>query len=428
MTREKGVPRLGRKALLAIFVLALAARLAVVAVAGFTTVRFGDARAYLHAAETIAREGRYPARTDIFFFRPPGYPAFLAIATLGRPDQIPRAKLATAAVGALCAPLLAALSARIFRRRRLAIATGIVAAVHPAFLVVASDVQSEPLFLALLLGAGILLLVASDRPSSTLAVGAGGLLALAALTRSSALVLAPFLCAPLFDARYPRRVRAHLAAAGLVGFLFLLAPWTLRNALVFGEFLPVNDAAGNAFYQGNSDWTVRFYRVRTREQYLAWMKSFDEDMQRRTLELDRTGRGSPGERSRAFAEQAVRERLRDPAGWARLLLQKAWDWLRPYPNPLFWQPGAVLAAAAYNILLYGLAAIGFAVAPRPGVRAFALAFLAVTFLSHVLLIVVWRYRIPYWDPVLLLYGVSGAGGTLLPAWTRWRESRKRPAA
>jgi len=425
MTQEKGIPRLGGRVLFGIFVFALAVRVAVVAVTGFSTVQFGDARAYLFAAQKIAREGRYPPRTDVFFFRPPGYPAFLAAATLGRPAIIPRAKLATAAVGALCAPLLAALSARIFRRRRVGVATGIAAAVHPAFLVVASDVQSEPLFIALLLGAGILLLVASDRPSSTLALGAGGLLALAALTRSSALVLAPFLCAPLFDGRYPRRIRAHLSAAGLVGFLFLLAPWTLRNALVFGEFLPVNDAAGNAFYQGNSDWTVRFYRVRTREQYLAWMKAFDEDMRRRTEELDRSGRGSPGQRSRAFAKQAVEERLRDPAGWVKLLGQKAWDWLRPYPNPLFWPLAAVLATAAYNVLLYGLAAIGLAAAPRPGVRAFALAFLAVTFLSHVALIVVWRYRIPYWDPVLLLYAVFGAGGTLLPLWTRWRESRER---
>ena len=60
----------------------------------------------------------------------------------------------------------------------------------------------------------------------------------------AALVLAPFLLAPMFDSRYPCRVRAHISAAALIGFLFLLAPWTLRNALVFGEFLPVNDAAG----------------------------------------------------------------------------------------------------------------------------------------------------------------------------------------
>jgi hypothetical protein len=34
----------------------------------------------------------------------------------------------------------------------------------------------------------------------------------------------------------------------------------------------------------------------------------------------------------------------------------------------------------------------------------------------VLALVVWRFRVPYWDPVLLLYGVFGAGGTLLERW------------
>jgi hypothetical protein len=55
-----------------------------------------------------------------------------------------------------------------------------------------------------------------------------------------------------------------------------------------------------------------------------------------------------------------------------------------------------------------LAAAGFLFAPRPGVRLFVLAYLALTMAEHVLILVVWRYRIPYWDPVLLLYGGSGA--------------------
>ena len=294
-------------------------------------------------------------------------------------------------------------------------ATGFAAAVHPAFLLTSSDIQSEPLFLALLLFAGFLLIAAVDRPSTSLAIVAGLTTALAALTRSSGLALAPFLLAPLLDRRYPFRARAHLAAAALVGFLFGLAPWTLRNAIVFGEFIPVNDAAGNAFYQGNSDWTIRFYDLRTRADYDAWMRAFDADMRRRSEEIDRSGRSTPVARSRAFAAQALSERRRDPAGWTRLLLRKAWDWLRPYPDPLFWQRPIVFGAGAYYLALYSLAAVGFVWSPRAGIRAFVLAFLAVTLIAHVVLIVVWRYRVPYWDPVLLLYGVFGAG-TLLPGW------------
>jgi len=33
---------------------------------------------------------------------------------------------------------------------------------------------------------------------------------------------------------------------------------------------------------------------------------------------------------------------------------------------------------------------------------------------HVALEVVWRYRMPYWDPILILYAVFG-GASLVPA-------------
>jgi hypothetical protein len=128
------------------------------------------------------------------------------------------AKIANAVLGALGALLVAALSARIFRRRGLAIAAGVLAALHPTLVLVSSDVQSEPLFVVLLLSAGYLLLAATDRPSSNLAVLAGAFLALAALTRSSALMLAPLLLAPLWDGRYPRRASAHIAFSALLGF------------------------------------------------------------------------------------------------------------------------------------------------------------------------------------------------------------------
>jgi hypothetical protein len=34
--------------------------------------------------------------------------------------------------------------------------------------------------------------------------------------------------------------------------------------------------------------------------------------------------------------------------------------------------------------------------------------LVVSLLAHLPFVVVWRYRIPFWDPVLILYGVYGA--------------------
>lgn len=387
-----------------------------VGVVGFSTIRFGDARAYLYAAKEIAREGRYPLSTEPFYFRAPGYPFFLAVATLGRPDSVPRAKVATAIAGAFTAPLLALLSARIFRKRAIALATGVAAAVHPPFLWNSVDVQSEPLFTTLLLMAGFLLLVATDRPSTTLALLAGAMLAVAALTRASALALVPFLAAPLLDRRLPVRARAHISGAALLGFALGIAPWTARNAVVFGDFVPVNDAAGSVFYQGNSDWELRFFEVRSRDEYLRWVEAMHRDMARQTEALRAAGRTSPSERSRYFTARAIAERSGDPAGWSRLMLRKAWEWLRPYPTPWFWPRPIVLAVGAFYVVLFALAAVGFFSASRPGVRAFCLGVLVVSMAAHVVALVVWRFRVPYWDPVLLLYGVFGAGGTLLERW------------
>lgn len=400
--------RLGRRVGLAIFLVALLVRLAATAATGFWTLRFGDANRYLHAATELAQHGQYPERTEPFFFRPPAYPVFLVAVTLGRTDCIPCAKIANSVLGAFAAVLLALLSARIFRHRRVAIATGLAAALHPSFVLLSTDVQSEPLFLLFVLLAGLFLLAASDRPSANLALLAGAMLGLAALTRSSALALAALLAAPLLDRRHSRRVGLRLAGAALLGFLLSLTPWTLRNALRFHELIPVSDAGGVSLYAGNSSWTRSFYEVESPEEYVRWLEGFDRDLRARLARIESGGRRSPGRRSAAFARMGIDEILADPAGSLKLFARKAWHWVRPYPTPWFWAPAVVAGIGVLYVVLYVLAARGLVRAPRRGVAAFCVAALALSMAVHVALQVVWRYRVPYWDPVLLLYGVFGA--------------------
>jgi hypothetical protein len=408
---------LGARSLGFLFVLALAARLAAVGYVGFSTVRFPDARNYLFAAKEIVRTGHYPLRTDpLMFFRPPGYPAFLVLATLGHPDRIAWAKAANCLAGALAAVVLASISAHVFRRRRVAILTGLAAAIHPAFVLLSTDIQTEPLFLLLLLGSGLLLLVAVDRPSSNLALAAGALLAAAALTRSSALPLAIFLLAPFLDRRYPLRARAHIVLSGVFGFVLALAPWTLRNALVYRELLLVNDGAGIVFYAGNSDRMLDFYEAKNPAELQAWARETNREMDRQIASFPETVRLSPARLSRELVRKALQDRVREPRETLRLYSRKIWDWLRPYPHPLYWPRGVVWLTASYYCLLFVFAGVGIARARRRGVVRFSIAFLCASMAVHVLLLVAWRYRVPYWDPLLLLYGVFGAGGTLLERW------------
>jgi 4-amino-4-deoxy-L-arabinose transferase-like glycosyltransferase len=416
MTTGEPAPHVGARPLVAIFLIALGVRLAVVVATGAATARFGDALSYQHTARALAETGRYPRRTDAFYTRPPGYSAFLAVVTLGHPERVVLAKVANAALGGFSAVLLAAIAARLFRSRLVAIGAGVAAALDPSLVMVSSDVQSEPLFLLLLLGAGFLLLVATDRPSSGLALTAGLFTGLAVLTRPSALLVAPLLAAPLADRRWPRRVRVHLAVAGLCGALAALAPWTIRNAVVYREFVLVSDVGGFNFYLGNSDLMLRFYEIRDRQRYNVWSDETDRLLRDRWNELRAAGLTSPGAITRALVRQTVGDALARPATTARLLLHKVWDWLRPYPNPMFWPLSVVLGVGALYSILYLCAARGLWIAPRRGASLFAVAFLLASMLAHVATFVSWRYRVPYWDPVLVLYGVFGAGGTLAARW------------
>jgi len=383
-------------------------RLAATAVVGFSSLRFGDAGPYLFAASEIAQHGRYPDRTEAYFFRPPAYPLLLAAVTGGRADRIPAAKVANALLGAAAAVLLAALSARIFGRRGIALAAGAAAAVFPSLVLLATDVQSEPLFMVFFLLAGLFLLAAADRASPRAALAAGVALGLASLTRPSALVLAPLLAAFVLDRRLARGRALGLTAAALAGFLLCLAPWTVRNALRFHELIPVSDAGGVSLYAGNSAWAHSFYRVRTREEYLRWLDDFDRDLKAHLAQFDAEGKTSPARRSAAYAGLGIDESLANPAASAGLLARKAWHWVRPYPTPWFWPAPVVAAVGALYVGLYVLTARGLIRAPRRGVTAFCLAVLVLSMAAHVALQVVWRYRVPYWDPILLLYGTFGA--------------------
>jgi 4-amino-4-deoxy-L-arabinose transferase-like glycosyltransferase len=417
MTAAEKVPAIGAKALFAIFLLALAARLAVVVVTGASTARFGDAPAYQLAARALAETGRYPAKTDEYYFRPPGYAAFLAVVTLGHPDRVRVAKAASAVLGALACLLLAAIAVRLFRRRDVAIAAGAAAALDPSLVMVTSDVQSEPLFLVLILSAGFLLLAGVDRPSSTLLFVAGVAMGLAILTRPSAIFVAPLLAAPLGARRWPLRARAHLAAAGVLGAVLALAPWTIRNAFVYREFVLVSDVGGFNFYLGNSDLMARFYEIRDRKSYDAWSDETYALLGERLNELAAAGVTSPGAVTRALVRRTLSDAAARPGKTALLAARKVWDWLRPYPNPLFWPWPIVLGIGLLYVVLYALAARGLALAPRRGATLVALAVLVASMAAHVMTLVSWRYRVPYWDPVLVLYGAFGAG-TLLPSWKR----------
>ena len=246
-------PRLGRAVWL-VLLAALAIRLAfVLATPGYELVH--DARDYdRHAASLAAGDGYAPSLGRPTAFRPPGYPYLLAgvyklagVDTRLDPEGILAARLTGVLLGTLTVALIGVLAAQLWDRRAALVAMAL-AAVYVPLILVGAAVMSETLFVTLLLAT----LVAGmahrrSRHRYRWALFAGVLAGLAILTRANAAVLLLPLGLAVWDARPRFTLRALGPPAALVvTAILVVTPWTVRNQVVFGTFVPVSTQVGSA--------------------------------------------------------------------------------------------------------------------------------------------------------------------------------------
>jgi len=396
-----------------VLAIALLVRVVAILVSGLETTTFGDADAYIRTAETVLTTGSYPDNAeDLPVFRAPGYPVFLLVSTLGHPRAVVVGKLWNAVLGAASAVLMAWIAGRISRSGKVALAAGLLAAVNPAFVYLATDIQSECLTILLILLSAIQLLAAVDGGRSRDAFGAGVFLGLAALTRPSCLVMAPLLLAPLVSGGAGTRLRrSALAVAGLA---VALAPWTARNALRFGAFVPVNDQLGMQVWLGNTQFNVDYYSLKTREQYGDLMTRYMHEVEQGRIHEIAVAHPNPSDRSQAFAADAISWIRRNPRSWLWLMGKKSLDWLRPWPSPFRWNAAVIVASGLWYGLLFVLAGVGLVRSGRHGVSMAAVGVLVLSAAIHIATVVSWRYRMVFWDPVLVVFAAVGAKALGVP--------------
>jgi len=160
------------------------------------------------------------------------------------------------------------------------------------------------------------------------------------------------------------------------------------------------------FYQGNSDWAVRYYGVGDREGLDRWIADYSSSLASWPDRIPGLRSANPARRSAALAAAARSWIGSHPRAEARLLADKLGDWLRPWPDPLFHPRPAVAAFGALETALFAAAALGLFRCRRRGAAGFAIGVLALSTAAHVVLLAAWRYRTPYWEPVLILYGIA----------------------
>lgn len=230
--------------------------------------RYAAAARAILAGDGVLYPRTWPAPSETgLLSRPPGYPAFMAgvYALVGR--GFARVQLAQAFFAALLPGAVLWLGARVVGLRA-GLAAGLLAALSP--MLGYHSVTVTPDGLATLLAVLTLpFLWRERRRLGRGLVAVGALAGLATWLRPNFLLLAPLLIAllPLAVGRPARSWRRGLVAVGVA--VALILPITIRNARIFGAFVPVSINGGLVLWEGIADAGGTRFGARGRDLEVA---------------------------------------------------------------------------------------------------------------------------------------------------------------
>jgi 4-amino-4-deoxy-L-arabinose transferase-like glycosyltransferase len=242
----------------------------------------GDAGFYHSSANLIAHGHFYYREIFCHAYRtaehPPLFSLVLSVGSSLGGDTLLAHRIVGCAIGS-CSVVLIGLLGRRIGGPPAGVVAAAIAALYPPLITADGLVMSEPLFVLLVTAALLVAFECSARPSVALALGLGAVTGLAILTRGEGVLLLPLLAWP---AAYTRSAhvpgRAARLAAVTAAAALLVAPWMVRNAVVFHRVILAADSSGviagancrDTYYGRDIGWWSRdcLERARTRTQLL----------------------------------------------------------------------------------------------------------------------------------------------------------------
>ena len=191
--------------------------------------------------------GEDPPSDANILAHPPGYPIILAAV---------QAAFGSASVHVVqilissLAPVLMFLIGSALFGTRVGVTAGALGALSPQFAYYSGLILPDDLCVLPILASLWVLVLARERPQWQLAVICGIALGLSCWLRSNALLLPVFVCLGVL---LTRGMSSRFALVILASFLMTIAPITLRNAFVFGSFVPLSVGSGTTFIEGLGD-------------------------------------------------------------------------------------------------------------------------------------------------------------------------------
>ena len=395
-----------------VFALALAIRVAFVALARLDPYAMVDSTEYdLIARGLLAGEG-YITGPNLFF-RPPVYPIVVAACyVLGGLVTLQGVQIVLSAASAV---IVGDIARRLHRDPSAGPVAGAAAAVYPWLFAYVGGLASETVFIFLWVGAVALLLRAVERRELRVAIGAGAVFGLAALTRANLLVLAPALALWMW---WRTRGLGRPLGFGLAAVAVLM-PFAAYH-LVLGNGLVISsNGGGESFYIGNNPGQTALYAGTLPESSVA-AETFIGPLAQAYIDCPalRCIYDIPMAQRDAFFYRAGLRYIAEHPGDALLTdLRKLVHYWRPWVDPRVYPwPVVIVTGISFSALLV-LTLLALGRMPRDS-AALVLAIALVGTLTVVLWHVQLRYRFAVLDPILL----AAAAGPV----ARWLQRTQTP--
>ena len=306
------------------------------------------------------------------------------------------------------------LAGRITSNRTVLIAVAIFGILSPAWCAYPPRILSETLFGFLFVGSLALLVygITSTNKSTVRWFALSGLLlGLAALTRPVVLLL-PILLAVVTIVLRSKKFQDRHVILLVLTFSCAVAPWTLRNALVFDAFIPVTTTGGVVMWEGLHPDPRGF-------GYNPWN------------EISRAaGTHDAVQRDKVLKRKAIREMFENPLHALRMAVIKLIWFFNPWEGDSY-TLGSPFNPHTFLVLVLCALGVGSRFLRRGNLeeddgKRVAVTILAVVFVYFVLMAVVFygspRFRMPV-EP--LLWIGAGCG---LSVWAKWPRAVREIAA
>jgi 4-amino-4-deoxy-L-arabinose transferase-like glycosyltransferase len=261
-----------------------------------------------------------------------------------------------------------------------------LAAGYGYFIYYSAALMTETFFIVLVLFSLYLSLELKEKPTLGRWISLGLALGMAGLLRQTGLLFVPFLLLWLFWELKKGGVRWWHFTIPVIVIILLIIPWTLRNYLIYHQFLPLNSNAGYALYASNhpnlaTDWRNEGVVVPVPEELAGQNEA---------------------ELNQALTRKGVEFIVADPQRYLWLTLDKSWEYFKFWPSSDSSQMSNLVRVLSFGLYLpFMLLGLGLSFSHW---RRFVLLYLFIVIHTgiHLLSWPAPRYRLPV-DAVLMVF-------------------------